>query len=74
MTTETIIQLTFKLEDNESTYTMEINDLKPDVLDATIKTAAESIITNNIFAPKGLDLTSLVKAQRVTRSVTDVAI
>jgi hypothetical protein len=70
-TTSKNLVLTFGKTDGSS-YNMTVADYKDGITDAQIKTGAEAIVTQGIFAPAGVGLQALAAAQRVDKTVTDV--
>lgn len=71
-TTKNLI-ITFKQEADES-FNMTIPDYKDAVTDTEILTGAQAIITQNIFAPGGLDFIGVLTAKRVDTTTTEVEI
>lgn len=65
--------LTYKKED-DSHYSLTVADYKDGITDAEVKTGAQAILTQDIFAPGGMDLTALVSAKRVDKTTTDVSL
>ncbi|MBU3106964.1 DUF2922 domain-containing protein [Clostridium gasigenes] len=55
-------------------FTFAIKDVKPELKDADIKVAMESIIAKDIFLSKGGKLGSIAEAQIVTKETTDVVL
>ncbi|MBU3106956.1 DUF2922 domain-containing protein [Clostridium gasigenes] len=58
----------------EGKFTFAIKDIKPDIKDADIATAMDSIIAKDMFLSKGGKLESKEDAQIVTKETTDVVL
>lgn len=65
--------ITFKQE-ADNTYSMTIPDYKDAITDTEILAGAQAIITQNIFAPDGLDFIGVLTAKRVDTTTTEVEI
>ncbi|WP_253197822.1 DUF2922 domain-containing protein [Clostridium gasigenes] len=55
-------------------FTFEVKDVKPELKDADIKAAMDSIIAKDMFLSKGGKLESIEQAQIVTKETTDVVL
>jgi hypothetical protein len=53
---------------------MSVPNVKDDIADAEVKTAMEDILTKNIFDSTGGNLTIVMGAQIVTRSVQELSV
>ena len=65
--------MTFKNEEGKNS-SITIKYVKKDLTDAQISTTMDNIISNNIFFTTGGDLVSKVKAELVSKKVTNVLI
>ncbi|MEA5003796.1 MAG: DUF2922 domain-containing protein [Christensenella sp.] len=72
-TTTKNLVITFKQE-ADNTYSMTIPDYKDAITDTEILAGAQAIITQNIFAPDGLDFIGVLTAKRVDTTTTEVEI
>ena len=56
------------------TIRMSVENVKDDITDASVKTAMEDIIAKNIFDSTGGNLTIVMGAQIITRSVQELSV
>lgn len=60
------------LQENGKTRTFRVDDYRPDITDAEIKSGGEGIVDDDIFVYDGFGLTALSAAKREETTVTDV--
>ena len=56
------------------TIRMSVENVKENITDASVKTAMEDIIAKNIFDSTGGNLTIVMGAQIITRSVQELSV
>lgn len=73
MAVQRTLEMDFSTELNKS-HRMRLYDVREDVTAAEVSTAMDTIITNNVFAGTGGELTGKVGARIVTKETAELSL
>lgn len=65
------LEMTFRNE-ADNRFTLSVQDPKPDLTPQEVQAVMEQVVTGNVFASSGGDLTGIVSARIVSRTVEEL--